>query len=74
MGIGVVAGKNVHWRPRRINVGRAFGALDGRLPSAPMKQGARDQINMGLGAATLGATGAIVMGAPQVGTGRVCYK
>ena len=52
----------------------AFGKLDGRLPSAPMKLGARDQINMGLGAATLGETDAIAMGAPQVGTGRVCYK
>lgn len=46
----------------------AFGKLDGRLPSAPMKLKARDQINMGLGAATLG-TGAIVMGAPELGTG-----
>jgi NAD(P) transhydrogenase len=33
-----------------------------------MKHPARDQINMGLGAATLG-TGAIVMGAPELGTG-----
>lgn len=49
----------------------AFGKLDGRLPSAPMKLAARDQINMGLGAATLG-TGAIVMGAPEVGTGQCC--
>lgn len=46
----------------------AFGKLDGRLGSAPMKLNARDQINMGLGAATLG-TGAVVMGAPEVGTG-----
>lgn len=46
----------------------AFGKLDGRLPSTPMQHPARDQINMGLGAATLGA-GAIVMGAPELGTG-----
>lgn len=46
----------------------AFGKLDGRLDSAPLKLAARDQINMGLGAATLGA-GAVVMGAPEVGTG-----
>jgi NAD(P) transhydrogenase len=46
----------------------AFGKLDGRLDSSPMKHPARDQINMGLGAATLG-TGAIVMGAPELGTG-----
>ena len=39
----------------------AFGKLDGRLSSAPMQHPARDQINMGLGAATLGA-GAVVMG------------
>ena len=41
----------------------AFGKLDGRLDSAPMAHPARDKINMGLGAATLGA-GAVVMGAP----------
>lgn len=46
----------------------AFGKLDGRLPSAPLSLSARDQINMGLGAATLGA-GAVLMGAPGVGTG-----
>lgn len=46
----------------------AFGKLDGRLGSAPMAHPARDQINMGLGAATLGA-GAVVMGGPEVGTG-----
>jgi NAD(P) transhydrogenase len=46
----------------------AFGKLDGRLSSAPMKLAARDQINMGLGAATLGA-GAVVMGAPELGVG-----
>lgn len=46
----------------------AFGKLDGRLDSAPLQHPARDQINMGLGAATLGA-GAIVMGAPELGTG-----
>jgi H+-translocating NAD(P) transhydrogenase len=46
----------------------AFGKLDGRLPSAPLKLAARDQINMGLGAATLGA-GAVVLGAPEVGVG-----
>ncbi len=38
------------------------------LATVPMKHPARDQINMGLGAATLG-TGAIVMGAPELGTG-----
>eukprot|EP00540_Astrosyne_radiata_P000295 CAMPEP_0116825450 /NCGR_PEP_ID=MMETSP0418-20121206/1973_1 /TAXON_ID=1158023 /ORGANISM="Astrosyne radiata, Strain 13vi08-1A" /LENGTH=1068 /DNA_ID=CAMNT_0004453961 /DNA_START=47 /DNA_END=3253 /DNA_ORIENTATION=+ len=46
----------------------AFGKLDGRLDSAPLKLNGRDQINMGLGAATLGA-GAVVMGGPEVGTG-----
>mmetsp|Transcript_16061 Transcript_16061/g.15471 ORF Transcript_16061/g.15471 Transcript_16061/m.15471 type:complete len:1066 (-) Transcript_16061:82-3279(-) len=46
----------------------AFGKLDGRLASTPIKSPARDQINMGLGAATLGA-GAVVMGAPEFGTG-----
>lgn len=46
----------------------AFGKLDGRLDSAPLKLSNRDQINMGLGAATLGA-GAVVMGAPEVGVG-----
>ena len=46
----------------------AFGKLDGRLESAPMKHPARDQINMGLGAATLGA-GAVFMGGPEFGTG-----
>jgi len=46
----------------------AFGKLDGRMSSAPMAHPARDQINMGLGAATLGA-GAIVMGGPEFGTG-----
>ena len=46
----------------------AFGKLDGRLSSAPLKLESRDQINMGLGAATLGA-GAVVMGGPEVGTG-----
>lgn len=46
----------------------AFGKLDGRLKSAPLKLAGRDQINMGLGAATLGG-GAVIMGAPEVGTG-----
>jgi len=46
----------------------AFGKLDGRLGSAPLKLTMRDQINMGLGAATFGC-GAIVMGAPTLGTG-----
>lgn len=46
----------------------AFGKLDGRMGSTPMSHPARDQINMGLGAATLGA-GAIVMGGPEFGTG-----
>ena len=48
----------------------AFGKLDGRLDSAPLKLGYRDQLNMGLGAATLGA-GAVVMGAPEVGVGMI---
>jgi NAD(P) transhydrogenase len=46
----------------------AFGKLDGRMSSAPLKLAGRDQINMGLGAATLG-TGAIVMGGPEAATG-----
>mmetsp|Transcript_9838 Transcript_9838/g.20685 ORF Transcript_9838/g.20685 Transcript_9838/m.20685 type:complete len:1072 (+) Transcript_9838:419-3634(+) len=46
----------------------AFGKLDGRMSSAPMQHPARDQINVGLGAATLGA-GAVVMGGPEMGTG-----
>merc|ERR1712048_1547572 len=46
----------------------AFGKLDGRLDSSPLQLQARDQINMGLGAATLGA-GAYVMGAPELGSG-----
>ena len=46
----------------------AFGKLDGRLDSAPLKLGYRDQLNMGLGAATLGA-GAVIMGAPELGVG-----
>ncbi|CAB9508472.1 transhydrogenase, mitochondrial [Seminavis robusta] len=46
----------------------AFGKLDGRLDSAPLQLAQRDQINMGLGAATLGA-GAVVMGGPEVGLG-----
>jgi len=46
----------------------AFGKLDGRLGSTPLQLQGRDQINMGLGAATLGA-GAYIMGAPEVGTG-----
>jgi H+-translocating NAD(P) transhydrogenase len=48
----------------------AFGKLDGRMSSTPLKLANRDRINMGLGAATVGA-GAIVMGAPEVGTGMV---
>jgi H+-translocating NAD(P) transhydrogenase len=51
----------------------AFGKLDGRLSSAPLKLAARDRINAGLGAATLGA-GAIIMGAPGVGTGMVALS
>lgn len=46
----------------------AFGKLDGRMPSAPMKLDYRDQLNMGLGATTLGA-GAIFAGASGVGGG-----
>jgi NAD(P) transhydrogenase len=49
----------------------AFGKLDGRLGSAPLQLKGRDQINLGLGAATLGA-GAVLMGAPEVGTGIAC--
>ena len=46
----------------------AFGKLDGRLASAPLKLNMRDQLNMGLGAATAGA-GAVIMGGPTAGTG-----
>lgn len=46
----------------------AFGKLDGRLPSAPLQNPARDQINLGLGVTTLGA-GAVFMGGPEMGTG-----
>jgi len=46
----------------------AYGKLDGKLDSAPLQHPARDQINMGLGAATLGA-GAVLMGGPELGTG-----
>lgn len=46
----------------------AFGKLDGRLPSTPLKLNMRDQINAGLGAVTLGM-GGVLMGAPGVGTG-----
>lgn len=46
----------------------AFGKLDGRMPSSPLKLDYRDRLNAGLGAATLGA-GAVVMGAPEVGVG-----
>lgn len=46
----------------------AFGKLDGRLSSAPMKLGFRDQLNMGLGATTLGA-GALFAGASGIGGG-----
>lgn len=46
----------------------AFGKLDERIGSAPMKHAMRDQINMGLGAATA-AAGAVVMGAPEAGLG-----
>ena len=46
----------------------AFGKLDGRMPSAPLKLDYRDKLNAGLGAATLGA-GAVVMGAPELGVG-----
>lgn len=46
----------------------AFGKLDGRLDSAPLQLEQRDRINMGLGAATVGA-GAVVMGGPEVGLG-----
>lgn len=49
----------------------AFGKLDGRLDSSPMKHPARDQINAGLGVATLGA-GAAFMGGPELGTGLAC--
>ena len=46
----------------------AFGKLDGRMDSAAMQRPARDRINAGLGAATLGA-GAVFMGGPEIGTG-----
>ena len=46
----------------------AFAKLDGRMGSSPMQLKYRDQINAGLGAATLGA-GAVVMGAPELGVG-----
>ena len=46
----------------------AFAKLDGRLDSAPMQLEMKDQINVGLAAATLGA-GAVVMGAPGFGLG-----
>jgi len=46
----------------------AFGKLDGRLSSTPIKLDYRDRLNAGLGVATLGA-GAVVMGAPEVGVG-----
>jgi H+-translocating NAD(P) transhydrogenase len=46
----------------------AFGKLDERLSSAPLQLAHRDRINMGLGAATLGA-GAVVMGGPELGLG-----
>ena len=46
----------------------AFGKLDGRLDSAPLKLEQRDRINMGLGATTLGA-GAVLLGAPELGVG-----
>jgi len=46
----------------------AFGKLDGRIDSAPLKLERRDQINMGLGAATAGA-GAIFATAPGAGVG-----
>jgi H+-translocating NAD(P) transhydrogenase len=49
----------------------AFGKLDGRLSSAPLQLKGRDQINVGLGTATLGA-GAVLMGAPELGTGMGC--
>lgn len=49
----------------------AFGKLDERLSSAPLKLPMRDQLNIGLGAATLGA-GAVVMGAPKLGVGLAC--
>jgi len=46
----------------------AFGKLDGRIGSSPLKLEMRDQINMGLGAATVGA-GAVFASAsnPVVG-------
>lgn len=46
----------------------AFGKLDGRLNSTPLALPGKDRLNLGLGAATLGA-GAVVMGAPELGTG-----
>ena len=46
----------------------AFAKLDERMDSAPLQLAMKDQINLGLGAVTLGA-GAIFMGAPTYGTG-----
>jgi NAD(P) transhydrogenase len=46
----------------------AFGKLDGRMASTPLKLEYRDQLNMGLGTATLGAV-AVVMGGSEVGVG-----
>lgn len=46
----------------------AFGKLDGRLDSAPLKLESRDRINMGLGAATATA-GAYILGGPTAGPG-----
>ena len=46
----------------------AFGKLDGRMSSTPLKLEQRDRINLGLGAATLGA-GAVFAGAPESAVG-----
>ena len=46
----------------------AFAKLDERMDSTPLKLEKRDQINMGLGAVTLGC-GVGLMGAPAFGTG-----
>lgn len=46
----------------------AFGKLDGRMGSTPLKLEQRDRINLGLGAATVGA-GAVFAAVPGSGVG-----
>jgi NAD(P) transhydrogenase len=49
----------------------AFGKLNGNLGSAPLALEMRDQINMGMGAASLGAFG-LFMTTPEPSTGFAC--